>query len=150
MGNKEQEQKLSKGVEIRAEIDRDTVKALLLINGGGAVALLTLLPKLIEEKFQELAAAVMVGVLILMIGLLCAVIHNRLRRKCSLHYEQHKMRPPKGKIFGFRLPEPTICFISTMFMWASAVAFFSAGAFVAVYGILWLGWPSIDMLFNTS
>ncbi len=41
---------LSKGVEIRAQIDNEQIRSLLLINGGGAIALISILPKVFENK----------------------------------------------------------------------------------------------------
>jgi len=38
---------MSNGVEQRAQIDTETVRALLVINGGGAIALLSLLPTIL-------------------------------------------------------------------------------------------------------
>lgn len=127
------------GVERRSQIDTETVKALLLINGGGAIALLSLLPSILDKDgYERLAFTILIGVLILMFGLVCAVVHNRLRRKCSLHYDQHAMRPPKGRLFGFALWEPAVCCLSTAFMWISIAAFFLAGSYVAIGGIVTL------------
>jgi hypothetical protein len=129
---------MSNGVDRRGQIDTETVKALLLINGGGVVALLTLFGSVLGKKgYENLARAILVGVLTLMFGLVCTVIHNRLRRKCSLHYDVHDMSPPAGRLLGLQLREPTICVVSILFMWLSVVAFFSAGTFVAVYGLLY-------------
>jgi hypothetical protein len=129
------------GVDRRSEIDTETVKALLLINGGGAVALLALFGSVLGKNgYENLAWAILVGVLILMLGLVFAVIHNRLRRICSLHYDRHNMQPPAGRLLGLQFREPTICIVSILFMWLSIVAFFSAGTFVAICGIVTL-WP---------
>jgi hypothetical protein len=77
--------RMTKGVEIRSQIDTETVRALLLINGGGAIALLTLFTSLIgKQEYRQLALFILIGVLLLMVGLVCAVLHNRFRRKCSL------------------------------------------------------------------
>lgn len=128
---------MADGVERRSQIDTETVKALLLINGGGAIALLSLLPSILDKDgYNSLALAILFGVVIFMFGLVSAVIHNRLRRKCSLHYDHYNMKPPKGVLLGFRLPEPTICCVSTFFMWASIIAFFLAGLAVALTGIV--------------
>jgi hypothetical protein len=131
---------MADGVERRSQIDTETVRALLLINGGGALALLTLFPHVLGTPgYKELASAVLVGILLLIFGLLCAVIHNRLRRICSLHFEHHNMRPPKGRLLGFVLWEPTVCCFSTAFMWSSIAAFVVAGSYVALRGILIIG-----------
>ena len=128
---------MSNGVQRRSQIDTEAVRSLLLINGGGAVALLTLLPAILgKDGYEPLAFAILVSLLIFMIGLTCAVIHNRLQRVCSLHYEIHNMRPPKGRLFGFKLREPTVCCVSIAFMWCSVGAFFLAGSSVAITGIV--------------
>jgi hypothetical protein len=128
---------MSNGVERRAQIDIETFKALLLINGGGAVSLLAIFSQIIRVPgYEKLAIAIMVGVLILVVGLSCAVVHNVLRRRCSLHYDHHGMRPPKGRLFGIELPEPTVCFFSWRFLELSVAAFVIAAAFVAWHGIV--------------
>jgi hypothetical protein len=124
------------GIERRSQIDTETFKALLLINGGGAVALLSILASILEkDNLKSLARAILVGLLILMAGLASAIIHNHLRRRCSLIYEQHQMNPPKGQVLGISLPSPTVCFFSWLFMWGSVLAFVSAGALIAIVGI---------------
>lgn len=130
---------MSNGSERRSQIDTETVKALLLINGGGALALLSLLPSMLDkEGYQDLTRAILVGVLSFMLGLVCAVIHNRLRRKCSLLFEQHKMRPPPGRLLWFNLKEPCVCSASIVFMWISIAAFVFAGSYVAINGLIHL------------
>jgi small-conductance mechanosensitive channel len=132
---------MSNGVDRRSQIDTETVKALLLVNGGGAVALLTLFGSVLGKNgYEALARAILVGVLIFMLGLVFAIVHNHLRRKCSLHYDVHKMRPPAGRLLWLQLHEPTICVVSIMFMWLTIITFFLAGMWIAIYGIITL-WP---------
>ena len=127
---------MANGIERRSQIDTETVRALLLINGGGAIGLLSLLPAMLARSgYQDFVLAILTGVLILMFGLIFAVIHNRLRRQCSLHYDLHNMRPPKGQLLGLTLWEPTVCCVSILFMWLSILSFFVAGSYVAVVGI---------------
>jgi hypothetical protein len=131
---------MSNGVERRSQIDTETVKALLLINGGGIAVLLTVFSQVLGKSgYESLASAILVGVLILMAGLVCAVIHNRLRRSCSLHYDLHNMRPPPGRLLGITLREPTICSFSIAFMWLSVLAFVVGGSYPAVRGICIIG-----------
>ncbi len=53
---------MTKGLEIRAQIDTEVVKGLLLLNGGGAVALLALLPAVIGKPgFEPLSRAILGG-----------------------------------------------------------------------------------------
>lgn len=127
---------MTKGLEIRAQIDTENVKGLLLINGGGAVALLAFLPSVLGKPgYEPLARAILWGLLIFQVGLVAAVIHNRLRRICSLAYERHQYQPPPCKFLGLKLREPCICCMSTLFMWLSLVAFFAAGIFVFKGGL---------------
>ena len=125
------------GVETRAQIDTETVRALMLINGGGAVTLLTFLPHLLADRSHEqLVHATLVGILILILGLVLAVIHNRLRRECSLIYEQADWRPLPGKIWGRQLKEPTKCAVSKWLMWLSVACFCLTGILISAVGLI--------------
>jgi hypothetical protein len=106
----------------------------LLINGGGAVALLALLPNFLDRKHPNhaIAVAILSGVVLLMFGLAFAVIHNHLRRKCSLASE---LKRAPGRIFGRQLKRPLVCFLSDGFMWSSIATFVSAGLLVAIVGL---------------
>lgn len=127
---------MASGIEIRAQIDTENVKGLLLINGGASVALLAFLSATIEKPDSELfIRAILWGLLILQSGLVFAVIHNRLRRICCLRYEQHQFQPPPCKIWDFRFSEPCICQASTFFMWLSVLAFVAGGLTVFCGGI---------------
>ena len=111
---------MTKGLEIRAQIDTEVVKGLLLINGGGAIALLAFLPTILKEpKYEALTMAVLYALLCFLVGLFSAVIHNRLRRVCSLTYERYRMKPPACNIFPFTLfnsrNAPCICRVSQTF-----------------------------------
>ena len=77
-----------KGKELRAEMDRDTVRALVALNGGGAVALLALLPSILKiPEFKALAVALLGGVIIMVVGLIFTVAHNIHRRECALLHD---------------------------------------------------------------
>jgi hypothetical protein len=117
------------GRETRAAIDTETVKGLLLINGGGAVALLAFLPGVLQKpEYEHLSRAIIFAVFTFQIGLASAVIHNRLRRKCSLEYAKKERVP--CSVFGRTLAEPCVCHWSIGFMWCSIVAFLGAGIIV--------------------
>ena len=78
---------MADGRETRAGIDSETVRGLLLINGGGAVALLAFLPGVLQNpELKDLARAIIWAIFTFQAGLACAVIHNRFRRLCSLEY----------------------------------------------------------------
>ncbi len=125
---------MTNGLQIRAQIDSELVRGLLLINGGGAVALLALLPTIIDKPdFAPLSRAILYGLLAYLFGLTSAVLHNRLRRVCSLVFEAHEYKPPPGKILGISVGRPTVCFVSVAFMWASLVCFLGGG-FIVFFG----------------
>src|SRR5687768_9712246 len=102
---------MAAGLEIRSQIDAETAKGLLLVNGGAAVALLAFLPNIFDKPvYEPLARAALWGLLIFQAGLLSGLIHNYLRRRCSLIYEQHGYKPPPCTVFGRRLwGSPCIC-----------------------------------------
>jgi hypothetical protein len=131
---------MTKGLEIRAQIDTENVKGLLLINGGAAIALLAFLPGILDKpEYESLARAILWSLLIFQVGLVFAVVHNRLRRICSLRYEQHDYQPPPCEIFGIKLGEPCVCSASIICMWLS-VAAFAGGGFTVFQG----GLESLD------
>jgi len=122
---------MTTGLEIRAQIDTENVKGLLLVNGGGAVALLAFLPYVLGRPgYEAIARAIIWSLGIYQIGLVSAVIHNRLRRICSLTYERHQYQPPVCKFLGFKLREPCVCHWSILFMGLSVIAFCLAGFLV--------------------
>ena len=124
------------GIEQRAQIDTETFKGLLAINGGGAIALLSFLAAILNKpNVNALVHAVLWGVMVMMLGVVAAVVHNYLRRRCSLLYEHHNGRPPTGRLLGLSLPSPTVCFCSLACMWISLAAFLTAGLVVAVTGL---------------
>jgi len=125
---------MADGRETRAAIDSETVRGLLLINGGGAVALLAFLPGVLQKpEFESLARAIIWSVFTFQIGLAFAVVHNRLRRICSLEYAKKDRK--KCSLFGRELREPCVCHWSIGFMWGSIVSFLVAGAIVLNAGI---------------
>jgi hypothetical protein len=127
---------MTKGLEIRAQIDAENVKGLLLVNGGAAVALLAFLPNVLDKPgYESLAHAILWSLLIFQAGLIFAVVHNRLRRLCSLIYEQHNYQPPPCKIFDINLHEPCVCRASILCMWLSVAAFVGGGVVVFEGGL---------------
>lgn len=132
------------GIEIRAQIDTENVKGLILINGGGAIALLAFLPHILgEPEFVPLAKAILWGLLLFQVGLLTAIVHNRLRRVCSLVYEAAQANSPANpepcRILGRILSEPCVCTLSITFMWLSVFSFVVAGLAVFFGGMCVIG-----------
>lgn len=123
----------SEGVKTRAQIDTEVARGLMLANGGGAVALLAFLPTVFDKDIlRPLAIFVVAALFTFHLGIVAALIHSHYRRRCSLIYETHGMRPPPGKLFGRDLREPTACWASWKWMWASIVLFLGGGGTVFV------------------
>ena len=61
---------ISEGVKIRAQIDNESVRNAMLINGGGSVALLALLPAVLGTP---LVFAVLLTLAVWLLGLTLAV-----------------------------------------------------------------------------
>lgn len=135
---------MADGQEIRAQIDTETVRGLQLMNGGMAAGLVTLLPAIIREPGYEKLGAWMTGAIICgAMGLVCSVIHNRLRRKCSLEYSKKDTREPPYRwrvlVWMQSVPaEPRVCTRSVIFMWCSLISFF-VGALCVGTGF-WRTW----------
>jgi hypothetical protein len=129
------------GIELRAGIDTETVRGLQLINGGMAAGLVTMLPSIIRDPgYREVGTLMIVGIFFAALGLVAAIVHNRLRRKCSLEYSKKVGRqlPYKNRFLVLcqTVPnEPHVCTSSAMIMWAS-VAFFLLGAVSVGFGFM--------------
>lgn len=116
---------IGEGVKIRAQIDAESVRNVMLINGGGSVALLALLPSILGTP---LVLAVLWALAIWLLGLTLAVVHSVLRRKCSLFYEQHQMKPPHGsRKLGIEPAAPWVCWWSWKCLYLSIIAFLAGG-----------------------
>lgn len=127
---------VSPGVGQRAQVDNETLRGLLIANGGGAVALLAVLPSILDRPgYEPLAYAILVGLLVLVVGVALAIAYNYFRRRCSLEYERHGMRPPHGAILGIHLWAPIVCCIYQLSLWLSLACFVSTGAYVAIVGM---------------
>lgn len=131
---------MASGLEIRAAIDTENVKGLLLINGGGAVALLAFLPAVLgKPEYAPLTKAILWGLLFYQVGLLSAVVHNHLRRVCSLVYEAAQANSPAHpapcRLFKWVMREPCVCIWSRAFMWISALSFLAGGLLVIAGGL---------------
>ena len=127
---------MTQGLDIRAQIDTENVKGLLIVNGGAAIALLAFLPGVIDKPvYETLARAILWGLLIFQLGLVFAIVHNHLRRICSLKYEQHNYQPPPCELFGITLAQPCACCWSRLCMWLSVTAFVAGGLTVFQGGL---------------
>ena len=139
---------MSTGLEIRAAIDTETVKALQFINGGAAAGLMALLPLIVEKPgLNYLAVGTMRGITCTAAGLALAVIHNRLRRKCSLEYDKSvpdRKRPCRwAPSWIHSAPnEACVCTRSVAAMWLSLLAFVAAAVFVVTGALRQLDHPA--------
>jgi hypothetical protein len=127
---------MTTGKEIRAQIDSDLVKGLLIINGGGCISLLAFLPSILgKHEYLPLIPCVLIGIFIFQLGLVSAIMHNRLRRKCSLDIEQGT--PPCNtfplKFINFKNESTCSCKASTIFMGLS-ILLFLLGGLVVLFG----------------
>ena len=139
---------MSNGVERRAQIDAEGVKGLLLIHGGASVAILAFLPMLLETpRYRQLAFAALIALLLYQFGVVCALVHNRLRRKCSLAYERARKTGGSPNVpdpcrnewliwFAEAEGEPCVCCWSIVWMWSSILLFVIAGLIVFIGGLL--------------
>lgn len=126
---------MSRGLEIRAQIDNEMIRALLLLNGGASVALLAFLSTLLSDSgLLDLSRFILFSLAFYNAGLVFAVIHNRLRRKCSLVHEAHQYAPPPGRFMFIRLRQPRVCFLSIVSMWVSFLLFVSGSITVLIGG----------------
>ena len=134
----------SDGVKIRAQIDTDSMKAMLAVAGGGSVALLAFLPYLLgKQDMAALTRAVVWALLYYQLSLVVCLVHNVLRRHCSAKYEaawaetvpgKPIKQPEPGSVLGVKLKKhPTVCFWSWTFLWLAVVAF-AAGSFEILLG----------------
>lgn len=123
----------SEGVKLRAEMDNQTAKAMLLLNGGGAVALLSFLSGVLNGKVPQLALPIVIAAFLMCLGLLATVAHNINRRKCSLEYENYwsiGQQPPT---------KPKACARSERLLILSMAMFLAAVTVLAIGSgyILW-------------
>ena len=127
---------MTEGVKIRAEIDNETHKALLLMNGGSATAVLAFISQTFGKAgFAHFVKFSLWSLAAFLTGVACAVIHNLLRRKCSLVYEQNNMRPPAGKFLWMKLKAPGVCAASYLFTCISIAMFCVGGALIVAGGL---------------
>jgi hypothetical protein len=116
-------------VEIRAQIDTETVRGLQLMNCGSAAALSAMLPVVLQNPgLRPLANWMIVAIGLGAVGLAAAIFHNRLRRKCSLYYDRDRGTwgaPYIGIMARFATEpgEPRVCTRSVIWMYASFVLF---------------------------
>lgn len=114
----------------RHEIDNTTVRSLLVINGGGAVALLTFLGNIFDKnEADDLYFYIISGMALFCIGLLTASIHNTLRRTCNAYHAKRSI-PRNAKSPG----DTEACKWSWRLQYLSMICFALACAIVIFGG----------------
>lgn len=154
---------MREGTTEKSRVEKETVRALLVANGAGAVAMLALLPAVLDRTgYQLLARSLLYGVLVMMIGVILAIVHNHLRSRMPLANEPQPVRPQQSNMSSqqhglgsqqhnpnqqptrpvsveTKAPGSGLAMASALCMWLSVVAFLGAGSFVAVSGLTMLG-----------
>jgi len=153
---------MREGTTERSRVEKETVRGLLLANGGGAIAMLAVLPSVLDRTgYQPLAQGLLYGLLVMTIGVALAIVHNHLRSRISPAAEPQNVRPQQNvssQQHGLgsqqhnpnqqpmrpvsvetKAPGSSLAMASALCMWLSVVAFLGAGSFVAVSGLAMLG-----------
>ena len=116
---------VTEGVVIRARLDMEIGKALILINGAGIIALLAFSSALIKDGAnRSLLWPVLVGTWPLIFGLVFALAYLRFNRECSRIYENAHPNQPK--------PRPFECKCGTVSMFLSGVSFCTSAAILTI------------------
>lgn len=136
---------MSDGESRRSQIDTELGKGLLLMHGGGSIALLAFLPTIFQNPaYLPLSKAILWGLLLFQLGLVTAIVQFRLRRKCSLEFERHSYKPPPCttfplSLFKFRDDPPCVCRASVLCMWISIMIFVIAAIVIFAGGYSVIG-----------
>lgn len=136
---------MSDGVSRRSQIDTELGKGLLLMHGGGSIALLAFLPTILQNPdYLPLSKAILWGLLLFQLGLVTAIVQFRLRRKCSLEFERHDFKPPPCtsfplSLFKFSDDPPCVCRASVLCMWTSIMLFVISAVVIFIGGYSVIG-----------
>jgi hypothetical protein len=113
---------MATGLEIRAGIDQENIRALLLIHGGASIALLAFLPVALRD-IRLLVPYALLALGSYQIGLVLALLSTVFRRKCSLNYEGKSTDAEK-----LEAEQSGACRATWGLLWAS-IAVFPIGSF---------------------
>ena len=128
----------SAGGAQRAQTDVETLRGLLIANGGGAVALLLALsPALDRPGFEPLVYTMFIGIVVFMVGVVLAVLYHHFRRQCSQQVNVPGL--PQGSFLGIRLRAPATCVAYQVCLYLSLLCFIGTGAYVAWAGVSTVG-----------
>jgi hypothetical protein len=149
---------MREGTTEKSRIEKETVRALLVANGAGAVAMLAVLPSVLDRTgYQALAQGLLVGLLAMTVGVVLAILHNHLRSRIPQPGEPQNVRPQQQNIGSqqhglgsqhnpnqqpmrpvsveAKPAGSSLALASAACLWLSVAAFLGAGAFVAVSGM---------------
>jgi hypothetical protein len=92
-----------------------------------------------KPVLQPLSTAVLWALFVYQVGLVCTVIHNRLRRKCSLEYEAAGYKPkPCDRTWLKWLSAsdgPCVCCWNILVLWLSIGLFVAASLMIVMSGL---------------
>lgn len=116
---------------LRADMDKDVSRGLMIINGGAAVSLLAFLQSIAKESsLHGISPYILSALLTFSIGLFLAVLHTHFRRRCTeLSY---------GFSGGMELLIQTPCLIAVASMIGSFILFLVGVIIVFTGGMLHL------------
>ena len=90
---------MREGTTEKSRVEKETVRALLVANGAGAVAMLALLPAVLDRiGYQPLARGLLFGLLVMMLGVVLAIAHNHLRGRIAPAIEPQPARPQQSNM----------------------------------------------------
>jgi hypothetical protein len=118
----------------RNQMDIETLRGLLIANGGGAVALLVAVSSLLDRPgYEPLVYAMLVGIVVFMLGVVLAILYNFARRQFLQQADQQGTRPP-GKFLGLKLWAPGSGVAYQACLYLSLLCFIGTGVYVATVG----------------
>jgi hypothetical protein len=118
----------------RNQMDVETLRGLLIANGGGAVALLIAVSSLLDRPgYESLVYAMLIGIVVFMLGVVLAILFNFARRQFLAQADQLVARSPT-KILGITLRAPGSGVAYQLCLYLSLLCFIGTGVYVAAVG----------------
>ena len=128
-----QAQRQAGGGAQRNQMDVETLRGLLIANGGGAVALLIAVSSLLDRPgYEPLVYAMLIGIVVFMLGVVLAILFNFARRQFQAQADQQGGTP--AKFLGLKLWAPGSGVAYQLCLYLSLLCFIGTGVYVAVVG----------------